>query len=190
MLGCMRLLVERNEDLINVADHDGWTAFHFAADNNRCYSIGYLLGVNRYLAYLPDQKYKKTALHIAAYKGYHKVVEKLLEYLPDMWESVDGNGQNILHIAVQQYKKPLLKFILSKTRKFDTLNTLIIQRDQEGNTPFHLVAKLGYNVPEMREWLQKTDQYIVDYTNSTPSEVVYQNFSRAIMDAVRITNFT
>ncbi|KAL1834545.1 hypothetical protein ACET3Z_004196 [Daucus carota] len=182
VLGCMRLLVERNEDLINVADHDGWTAFHFAADNNRCYSIGYLLGVNRYLAYLPDQKYKKTALHIAAYKGYHKVVEKLLEYLPDMWESVDGNGQNILHIAVQQYKKPLLKFILSKTRKFDTLNTLIIQRDQEGNTPLHLASKLGYDVHEMREWLQKIDHYTVDNTNLTPSEVIFQNFTWDVMD--------
>nr|XP_017254916.1 PREDICTED: ankyrin repeat-containing protein At5g02620-like [Daucus carota subsp. sativus] len=180
---CMRLLLESNSHLICVADNDGWTPFHFAADNNQYYSIGFLLGVNSNVAYLPDNKYKKTALHVAAYKGYHKVVEKLLEYLPDMWESVDGNGQNILHIAVQQYKKPLLKFILSKTRKFDTLNTLIIQRDQEGNTPFHLVAKLGYNVPEMREWLQKTDQYIVDNTNLTPSEVVYQNFSRAIMDA-------
>ena len=184
----MRLLLESNSHLICVADNDGWTPFHFAADNNQYYSIGFLLGVNSNVAYLPDNKYKKTALHVAAYKGYHKVVEKLLEYLPDMWESVDGNGQNILHIAVQQYKKPLLKFVLSKTRKFDTLNTLIIQRDHEGNTPFHLVAKLGYNVPEMREWLQKTDQYIVDNTNLTPSEVVYQNFSRAIMDAVRITN--
>ncbi|WOG85557.1 hypothetical protein DCAR_0104748 [Daucus carota subsp. sativus] len=180
---CMRLLVRSNPDLTDVLDNNGWSAFHFAADNDLPYSVDFLLSwANINVAYIADKKYKKTAFHVAAYKGYTNVIEKFLEYLPDIVDSVDGNGQNILHIAIKQNQNFLLKFILSKTWKFDTLNTLMIQKDIEGNTPLHLIAKLGYYIPELREWIQKTDQEVVDNTNLTPSEALYQYYSPVIRD--------
>ncbi|KAL1834543.1 hypothetical protein ACET3Z_004194 [Daucus carota] len=183
MTECMRLLVRSNPDLTDVLDNNGWSAFHFAADNDLPYSVDFLLSwANINVAYIADKKYKKTAFHVAAYKGYTNVIEKFLEYLPDIVDSVDGNGQNILHIAIKQNQNFLLKFILSKTWKFDTLNTLMIQKDIEGNTPLHLIAKLGYYIPELREWIQKTDQEVVDNTNLTPSEALYQYYSPVIRD--------
>ncbi|KAL1834540.1 hypothetical protein ACET3Z_004191 [Daucus carota] len=123
-----------------------------------------------------------TPLHVAAYKGYTKVIKKLLKYLPDIVDSVDGSGQNIFHIALKQNQDSLLKFILSKTWKFDTLNTLIIQKDKEGNTPLHLVGKLGYHIPGLPQWIQKIDQEVVDDTNLTPAEALYQYYSPILRD--------
>ncbi|WOG85554.1 hypothetical protein DCAR_0104745 [Daucus carota subsp. sativus] len=174
---CMRFLARSNPDLIKKLDHNGWTAFHFAAENDLLNSIEFLLNANRRVAYIADKKDKKTPLHIAAYKGYTRVIMKLLNYLPDIVDSVDGNGQNMFHIALKQDQSLLLKFILSETWKFDTLNALIIQKDMEGNTPLHLIAKLGYYIPRLPQWIPKTDQEVVDNTNLTPAEALYQYYS-------------
>ena len=58
----------------------------------------------------------------------------------------------------------------------------MIQKDMEGNTPLHLIAKLGYYIPQWPQWIQKTDQEVVDNTNVTPAEALYQYYSVVVRD--------
>ena len=111
--------------------------------------VNFLLQLDKSVAYLKDKKYERTAIHVAAYKGHDIVLKVLLEYLPDDWESVDGNGQNILHIAVMQDQKNLIGFLLSGILKFDIKNALLIQKDKDENTPLHLIAKFECYIPEL-----------------------------------------
>ncbi|KAL8107323.1 protein ACCELERATED CELL DEATH 6-like [Apium graveolens] len=176
---CMRLLLEKNEDLPKVADNNGWTAFHFAAHNNLWASIKDLVNADKPVAYYADKKYKRTAIHIASYKGHTVVLSELLKYLPDAWESVDGNSQNILHIAVKQKQKIVISFILSKDMK----TTLFSQRDIDGSTPLHLIAKLGYYTEELQNagnW--NADWDMVNDTNFTPKDMFHEKQTGSLID--------
>lgn len=185
----MKLLLEKNNDLIKIADNNGWTAFHYAANNNLYTLVGDLLNVDKSVAYLGDKKYKRTAIHVAAYKGHISVLSELLKYLPDAWESVDGNCQNILHIAVTQDQKDVIRFILSGLiLKFDIKSTLFIQRDKEGDTPLHLIAKFGFYFPDLQYrdyW--NADWDVVNNTNFTPLDVFYQRQTGTQSHEVRVT---
>lgn len=164
--------MEKNKDLIKVVDNNGWTAFHYVAHNNLHELVKFLVDVDKSVAYEADKKHKRTAIHVAAYKGHDIVIQELLKYMPDGWESVDGNGQNILHIALKQHQRNLIEFILSK----DIKSSLLIQRDNQGNTPLHLIAKFGFYLTH----LQNTDDWnadwdVVNNTNFTPGDLLHQN---------------
>ncbi|KAK1400891.1 hypothetical protein POM88_000496 [Heracleum sosnowskyi] len=136
----VKLLLDKNKDLLKVPDEYEWTAFHYVAYNNLHTIVDDLVGEDKFVAYLPDKKDKRTTLHVAACKGNICVMKKLVEYFPDCWEIVDGKGQNILHIAVEQDQKEVIRYILSEGCKAN--NNLLIQ--SEG---FKLIriATLGEN---------------------------------------------
>ncbi|KAK1401085.1 hypothetical protein POM88_000690 [Heracleum sosnowskyi] len=120
----------KKHDLTKATDNYGWTVFHYVAFNDLYTIVEYLVGADKSMGYRTDDKYKRTALHVAAYKGNVRVTQKLLEYYPDCWDIVDGKGQNMLHIAVNKDRKEMIRFILLQGRK--TSNALLIQRDNDG----------------------------------------------------------
>lgn len=156
----MKLLLKRNKDLINETDKYGWTILHYVAYNDLYERVGYLR----------DRRYGRTALHVAAYEGNIRVMEKLLKYFPGSWEIVDVRNQNILHIAIERDKKEVIRFILSQDRK--ACNNLFIQRDEDGNTPLHLIAKLGCYVQELMD-LKALDWEVLNNKNFTPLDVLH-----------------
>ncbi|KAL1804306.1 hypothetical protein ACET3Z_032953 [Daucus carota] len=97
-------------------------------------------------------------------------MEKLVEYFPDCWEMVDGNGQNILHIAVEQERKEVIRYILSQG--CEAYSSLIIQRDKHGNTPLHLITKLGCYVKELMDE-RSVDWEVLNSKNFTPLDLIH-----------------
>ncbi|KAL1802554.1 hypothetical protein ACET3Z_031201 [Daucus carota] len=91
--------------------------------------------------------YGRTPLHIAAYTGNVGVMRSFVQHFPDCWEITDGSGRNILHIAVEEDRKEVIDYILS--RGFKASNNLLTKRDNSGNTPPHLITKLGIVVPRL-----------------------------------------
>lgn len=168
---CVKLLLGKSKDLINQRDYKGWTVFHYVAYNDHYTIVEDLAGAaEEHVPYLRDWRKERTALHVAAYKGNIRVMEELLKYFPDSLDIVDGRDRNILHIAVEQDKKEVIRFILSRGCK--ATNNLLIQRDNEGNTPLHLIAKLGCFVKELMD-LKELDWEVLNNEHFTPLDVLH-----------------
>uniref|UniRef100_A0A5B6YTQ0 Putative ankyrin-1-like n=1 Tax=Davidia involucrata TaxID=16924 RepID=A0A5B6YTQ0_DAVIN len=134
---CMKKLFKWKPALVKEADINGWTPLHYAA--RFCYSlmVRELLLLDKSVAYLvADNDDKKTALHIAASRGFIGVMKNLLTECPDCWEMLNDRGQNILHIAIESEEKNVIEYILGNPWHINLIN----QKDADGNTPMHLFA--------------------------------------------------
>ncbi|KAK1382997.1 hypothetical protein POM88_020732 [Heracleum sosnowskyi] len=136
-----------------------------------------LPSADKSVAYLVDKEYKRTALHVATDRGNVRVMKELVKYIPDCLEIVDVGGRNILHIAMKQGQKEMIRFILSQGSR--AINKLLIQRDKEGNTPLHFIAKFGCYVRELMD-LREVDWEVLNHKNLTPLD---------LLDTVLDTNY-
>ncbi|CAL5392586.1 unnamed protein product [Camellia sinensis] len=137
MKGGTKTLLDWKKDLAKEPDVHGWTPLHYAARFGHVQRAKQLLDSDKSIAYLiADQDDNKTALHVTASQGHVSVIQELISQCPDCWEMVNHKGQNILHVAVENEKKMVIKFIL----KNYSLSGLINQKDVDGNTSLHLIA--------------------------------------------------
>ncbi|XP_057489491.1 protein ACCELERATED CELL DEATH 6-like [Actinidia eriantha] len=105
-----------------------------------------LLPEHKYIAYqIAKEDGEKTALHLAAFGGSVEAIEELLSHCPDCWEMVNDRGQNILHIAIENEKVSAVKCILKRPWFGNLLN----QKDNDGNTPLHMLAVSDRYIPDL-----------------------------------------
>lgn len=166
----LKLLLDKKKDLIKVADNYGWTVYHYVAYNDLHNIVEDLVCVDKSVGYLSDTELKRTALHVAAFEGHTYVMSELMICYPDSQEIADGNGKNILHLAVEKERQEVVSLILSLN--FVTCNNLLIQRDKEGYTPLHLIAKSGHCYKELMDRRAALDWQILDHKNFTPLDVL------------------
>lgn len=158
-------LLEWKADLIREADTYGWTPLHSAARSRNNLAVKKLLEKDKSVAYVAANGDEgNTALHIAAAVGEVRVMKELLSYCPDCWEMVNNKGKNILHIAAYYEMDQATDFILESP----WVTHLINRKDNESNTPLHLLAskrnKLPYEYPG-------ADAYALNFENWTPLDV-------------------
>ncbi|CAK7349941.1 unnamed protein product [Dovyalis caffra] len=113
-----------NCKLVDYRGPNGRTALHAAVMNDDH-------------AYIVDTDKKRTALHIAAIQGNAEVIEEIVSACPTCCELVDNRGWNALHYAVASTKR---REVFGKAVKISKLGQLIYEKDEEGNTPLHLLA--------------------------------------------------
>ncbi|KAI8561161.1 hypothetical protein RHMOL_Rhmol04G0316100 [Rhododendron molle] len=117
------------------------------------------------------------ALHIAGAYGHEHVIEELLHIAPDCWEMVNSKGQNVLHIAVDMNWNSVIYFILHQP----WVGQLINQKDNEGNTPLHLLIASNCYADERWGELkdlwkhQRADHHAFNGKNMTPVDLVWSN---------------
>ncbi|KAI8561125.1 hypothetical protein RHMOL_Rhmol04G0312900 [Rhododendron molle] len=119
-----------------------------------------------------------TALHIAAAQGDVRVIEELLHVAPDCWEMVNSKGQNFLHIAVDMNRDSVIYFILHQP----WVGQLINQKDNEGNTPLHLLIASDCDTLRLW-WHDRADHHAVNGKNMTPVDLVWSNLMEERMSA-------
>ncbi|KAL8111591.1 protein ACCELERATED CELL DEATH 6-like [Apium graveolens] len=185
---CMKLLLNKRKDLIKIADNHGWTAYHYVAYNGIYEIVKDLVRVDKSVGYLVEKEHKRTALHIAAYSNKIDTLWELVKCFPDCWEVVDGNGQNILHIALEQYiSNPraahTVRFIIRQG--FKASNNLLNQRNNDGITPLHMIANSECYVeqltdPTRADWVVDWD--VVDKNNDTPLDVLHDRYMTDVYD--------
>ncbi|KAI8561150.1 hypothetical protein RHMOL_Rhmol04G0315400 [Rhododendron molle] len=131
-------LLECKQDLIKGRDAKGWTPLHFAAHNGNLEAVKKLLDKDKSVAYANNDE-GNTALHIATAMGDVLVMNEIIQKFPDCWEMANSKGQTILHIAVDVERDVATNFI----RKKPWVSRLINRKDNEGNTPLHVLASKG-----------------------------------------------
>ncbi|KAH7847833.1 hypothetical protein Vadar_030707 [Vaccinium darrowii] len=172
----IRRLLEWKKDLIEKVDTCGWTPLHCAAYNGNLEGVKQLLQTDESAGYITTTKKDglEAALHMATARGHVSVMEELLSSNPDCWEMVNSKGQNVLHIAVAMEDESVIKFILNKP----WLRHLINQKDNEGNTPLHLLVSSDSEVYELWEH-HRADRHAFNDKNMTPADIGWSTFEDA-----------
>ncbi|XWS68645.1 hypothetical protein CRYUN_Cryun04dG0108600 [Craigia yunnanensis] len=136
----------RNIDVLKIMWEKDQTSFHLRCKEGRnplhcAVSIGHLEGVNFLLEKFRSTAYQRDRngffpIHIASDEGYIDIIQEFLWNCPDSRELLKRQGQNILHIAAKKGRIQVVNYIL----KVPTLQNLINERDENGNTPLLLAT--------------------------------------------------
>ncbi|KAG7968268.1 hypothetical protein I3843_08G145900 [Carya illinoinensis] len=116
----------------------------------------------------------ETAILIAARNGVAEIVEKILELVPVAIQDVNEDNKNAVLLAVENRQPHVYKILLQR----NILNRDSVFRvvDKEGNSAFHLAAKLAVYKPWLipgealqMQWEMKWYEFV---TSSIPSNFV------------------
>ncbi|KAJ6297492.1 hypothetical protein OIU78_023110 [Salix suchowensis] len=143
-----RKILRKEKKLTTATDENGWTPLHYAAYFSSWFGISAVKVLLQYdvsAAYIAEKEKKRTALHIAAIQGEVDVMKEIVSRCPTCCDLVDNRGWNALHYAVASQRFNAFKACL---RVIPELKT---EKDDKGNTPFHLIAALTHKEEEWRE---------------------------------------
>ena len=150
-------MLEQEKKLTKTTDENGWSPLHYAAFYfGSPLIVQVILEYDASAAYIAETEKKRTALHIAAIQGHVGIMKEIVSRCPACCELVDNRGWNALHYAVAS--KDSRVFVLCL--EIPELARLKTKKDDNGNTPFHLIAALAR---EQMQWGRLLD----------PSEVIY-----------------
>ncbi|KAL2931557.1 Ankyrin repeat-containing protein NPR4 [Bienertia sinuspersici] len=142
-------LLEKDRSVMSIKNDEGLTPLHFAAGEiNELEHLKILLSYDKEekdssAVYIQDNM-GRTALHIAMMRRNWEAVESLIESRPDCIEIVDNKGQNVLHYAAKWTCFKVLNGLLRRGH----LDKLINDKDDEGNTPLHVLAASIPHTPD------------------------------------------
>ncbi|KAG6701186.1 hypothetical protein I3842_08G152900 [Carya illinoinensis] len=117
---------------------------------------------------------KETAILIAARNGIAEMVEKILELLPVAIHDVNAENKNVVLVAVENRQPHIYQLLLR--RNILIRDSVFRVVDNDGNSAFHLAAKLGAYKPWLipgealqMQWEMKWYEFVMD---SIPSNFV------------------
>lgn len=170
-------LLNWKADLCKKADLYGWTPLHYAARLGLVERLKQLLAFDTSLAYLTaEEDGKNTALHIAASRGNVYIMEVFMSCCPDCFEMVNSSGQNIIHIAVENRRNQIIKLCLQNISPF--IDRLINQKDNNGNSPLHLLTASGRHSSKLLSY-PRADMIAFNNENKTPTDIWDENFTES-----------
>lgn len=128
-------LLQWKSELVKKVDNSGSTPLHYLATATNTYMVRQLLKDGRSTAYYSDCE-GFYPIHIAASMGSCRIIHELIACCHDMDELVDNKGRNFLHIAVQENKLMVVKYVCQNRELAKMMNA----QDNHGNTPLHLAV--------------------------------------------------
>uniref|UniRef100_A0A6N2KUT7 Uncharacterized protein n=1 Tax=Salix viminalis TaxID=40686 RepID=A0A6N2KUT7_SALVM len=144
-----RKILQKEERLTKLTDENGWSPLHYAAYFSRWNDIlvvKLLLECDESAAYIGETEKKRTPLHIAAIQGRVNVMKEIVSRCPTCCDLVDNRGWNALHYAVASQRFNAFQECLT----IPELDRLKTEKDDKGNTPFHLIAALTHKQDQWR----------------------------------------
>ncbi|KAJ6360893.1 hypothetical protein OIU77_004842 [Salix suchowensis] len=165
-------------ELLCLTDEELGNSLHYAS------SIGFLEGVQFLLNKFLNGAYERNSegnypIHITCKNDSVDVVNEFLKSTPFPKEFLNYKGQNILHVAAENGKDRVVRYIL---RQKETLVlSLLNEMDEDGNTPLHLATHRGQSVAAfvlVRD--KRVDNSIVNNENLTPYDIAEQQSKIAV----------
>nr|XP_017224209.1 PREDICTED: serine/threonine-protein phosphatase 6 regulatory ankyrin repeat subunit B-like [Daucus carota subsp. sativus] len=195
---------EDNKHFLNFVDSEGWTLLHHAAYHQFDSILSEMIEAQEKVGYqFVCGERVATPFHVAARCGHTSTLIRLLrlwpssssryttvdengqnimQAAPSPYTAVDENGQNILHLAALTNKKEMVNGIFrccpSKQK-----NLLLSKRDDNGNTPLHLLVAQGCFIEDLIKYIAAGDTTNND--NCTPRDMLYSQHN-IVGDQVQI----
>ena len=136
MPSALQIAITKQSQIVNLADHLGMTALHYAVQEGDFNATVLLLknGASPGL----KTKLNESVLHLAALKGHKKILEHLLKLVPAyVLNERDFMGYTALHKSVVSGNEGLVKYLASLSFADWT------KRDRHGKTPLMFAAAFG-----------------------------------------------
>ncbi|CAG8575033.1 13340_t:CDS:2, partial [Racocetra fulgida] len=147
----IKSLLKKHKDKVNIADTNGKTALHWAAEYGHTTVVEILIKYKAEINCIDANG--KTALHAAAENGHTTVIEILIKYKTEAnfadknsktalllaaakVNAVDINGKTALYLATENGHLNVVKALINKTDVNIT--------DKNNLTVLHIAAKMGY----------------------------------------------
>uniref|UniRef100_A0A6N2LS38 Uncharacterized protein n=1 Tax=Salix viminalis TaxID=40686 RepID=A0A6N2LS38_SALVM len=182
-----RKLLEKEKILTKRTDENGWTPLHYAAYFSHCLDfriVKVLLAYDAGAAYITETTEKKrTALHIAAIQGQVNTMKAIVSCCPDCCDVVDNRGWNALHYVVASQRSS----IFIQCMRIPELERLKTEKDDKGNTPFHLIAALTHKQMEWNGVYPYSDAESGIY-GLNKQELSIANISRGAFGEIQVIN--
>ena len=168
----VHLLSDCKKDQVNMRDHEGMTALHWASFHKRPNHLKALLrkGAREDVMDV-DQK---SPLHWAAQNGSPMCCQMLLlSRSTQLVNHPDKNGNSCLHLAAAGGHCNVVKVLA----RVDGVN--LHARDHNGRTPLHWAAAAGHDATCEALLIFKCDPTLKDSTQKTPLDYAKANKSAA-----------
>lgn len=138
-VGIFTFLVENRRELVAQKDDQGNTPLHYVASSGDLEMARSILNAssNQYIAHIHDN-IGISPIHVAAFQGHVKLIQLILQSRPDSFELVDNSGRNFLHVAVNEGRKNVVKYVIENGELKYLLSN---QQDNNGDTPLHLAVR-------------------------------------------------
>ncbi|GMY06161.1 protein ACCELERATED CELL DEATH 6-like [Fagus crenata] len=97
-----------------------------------------------------------TILHIAASSGHDQLVEAILESHTNLQQCQNLAGDLPLHVAVRVGHLPMVKKLAISSEEFISSTDLLMEQNDERNTPLHLALIKKYKEVDRRNLVLKS----------------------------------
>lgn len=166
-----RLLRDDKRLVIYADSSRGWTPLQYAAYYAFDSVLDVIVQAQRDVGYQFVSREKRTPLYVAAESGHISTVIRLMQLLPLTCADVDHEGRNILHFAVIQGNKDMIRCILKHCPE-KYIDKILNEKDINGDTPLHLVIREGCFVLELIKH-KKVDRIARNNYDWTPLDMLY-----------------
>ncbi|KAL1216493.1 Protein ACCELERATED CELL DEATH 6 [Cardamine amara subsp. amara] len=168
----LALILSQDPRLVKLRNKEGRTCLSFGASIGFYEGIRYILAEfdkpASHLSYVTDDD-GFSPIHMAAKEGHVRIVKEFLKHCPDSIELLNGQCQNILHVAAESGKSKVVKYILGLDHK---QKRMINEQDLDGNTPLHLATKHWHpNVVSILTWNKGVNLKILNNNGFTALDI-------------------
>lgn len=146
------IVLSQDPRFVKLRDKEGRTCLSLGASigfyEGVCYILAEFDKPASHLCYLADDD-GFTPIQMAAKEGHVGIIEEFLKHCPDSIELLNNQCQNILHVAAENGKSKVVKYIIG----LDQQKRMVNEQDVDGNTPLHLATKNWHpKVVSMLTW--------------------------------------